>query len=253
MNDVITQNQIKHIKSLHQSKYRQKYNNFIAEGDKIAEEILQNSIYNILGVFATEKWINTNARFASNHKNILTGISQGEMKKISALKTPSNVLLVLEKMPETINYKLMNNGHALYLDNVQDPGNVGTIIRIADWFGISTVVRNRGSADFYNPKVIQATMGSFLNVNLYTSEFEQMTSRVHTTVGAVMSGKNVDSFHWPDKTMLVMGNEGKGIGAPIHQELDQFVTIQGDSNKVADSLNVSIATGILCASMIRPK
>ncbi|MDF1696220.1 MAG: RNA methyltransferase [Saprospiraceae bacterium] len=246
---MITQNQIKYIKSLHQSKFRQKYNNFIAEGDKIAEEILQNNTYKINAVYATEHWLNNNDQFARLHKNILTGISQGEMKKISALKTSSNVLLVLEKLPETINYTLMNEGHAIYLDNVQDPGNVGTIIRIADWFGITTVIRSKGSADFYNPKVIQATMGSFLNVHLFTEEFDQLSSMNHQSVGAAMSGKNVMQFNWPTKTLLVMGNEGKGIQASIHHKLDHFITIDGSSNRIADSLNVGIATGILCAHL----
>jgi len=250
MNDVITHNQIKHIKSLHQSKFRQKYNNFIAEGDKIAEEILQNSIYKIDGIFATDQWIEKHDQFAHANHKLLTGISPAEMKKISALKTPANVLLVLEKRSETINYKLMNQGHALYLDNVQDPGNVGTIIRIADWFGIKTIVRSPGSADFYNPKVIQATMGSFLNVNLYTEEFENMNDIIHQSVGAAMHGIDIHSFSWPQHTLLVMGNEGKGIQASVHQSLDHLVTIKGAENRVAESLNVSIATGILCEKMI---
>ena len=246
---MITHNQLKYIKSLHQSKFRQKYNNFIAEGDKIAEEILQNSIYKIEGIFATEKWINTNDQFARKHKKLLTGIGQGEMKKISTLKTPANVLIVLKKQTETINYKLMNHGHAIFLDNVQDPGNVGTIIRIADWFGIRAVIRNNGSADFYNPKVIQATMGSFLNVNMFSEEFENLELIQHKSIGAAMQGTEIKEFKWPEKSLLVMGNEGKGIAAHIHQELDHLVTISGDSSRVADSLNVSIATGILCASM----
>ncbi len=249
MNDVITHSQIKHIKSLHQSKFRQKYNIFIAEGDKIAEEILQNSLYKINGIYATDKWIKNNDQFVCIHQKLLTGISQGEMGKISALKTPTNVLLVLEKLPESINYKLINEGHALYLDNVQDPGNMGTIIRIADWFGIKTLIRSSGSADFYNPKVIQATMGSFLNVNMYTEEFENLKDIPHESVGAAMNGRSLNEFNWPNKTLLIMGNEGKGIRTAIHQKLDHFVTIRGVAGRVADSLNVSVATGVLCASI----
>jgi len=242
---VISQSQIKHIKSLHQSKFRQKYNIFIAEGAKIAEEILQKSIYKIDGIFATDKWITKNDHLAHSHQNLLTGISQREMKKISALKTPANVLLVLEKQTETINYKLMNQGHAIFLDNVQDPGNVGTIIRIADWFGIKTVIRSPGCADFYNPKVIQATMGSFLNVHLFTEEFENLEESPHESMGASMHGTDLNKFSWPDKSLLVMGNEGKGIQASIHQKLDHHVTIGGSELRVAESLNVSIAAGIL--------
>ncbi len=250
MNDVITHNQIKHIKSLHQSKFRQKYNNFIAEGDKIAEEILQNSIYKIDGIFATDKWIKNNDQLARTHQKLLTGISHGEMSKISPLKTPTNVILVLEKLGETINNKLMNLGHAIYLDNVQDPGNVGTIIRIADWFGIKTVVRSSGTADFYNPKVIQATMGSFLNVNLYTEEFENLGDIPHQSIGAIMNGKPVNEFDWPEKALLVMGNEGRGIRGAIQNQLDYHVAIPGAEGRVADSLNVGIATGILCSRLM---
>lgn len=236
---------------MHQSKFRQKYNIFIAEGDKIAEEILQNPLYKIESIFATEKWINANDHFVSKHKKLLTGISYGDMKKISALKTPTNVLLVLEKQPEIINYTLMNQGHVIYLDNVQDPGNVGTIIRISDWFGIRTVIRNSGCADFYNPKVIQATMGSFLNVNLYSEEFEALDITVHKTIGAAMIGTDSNAFNWPEKSLLVMGNEGKGISASIHQKMDHLVSIKGAKNRVADSLNVSIAAGILCGSLMK--
>jgi len=243
---VITQNQIKYIKSLHQSKFRQKYNNFIAEGDKIAEEILQNSIYKIEGIFATDKWISERESSLQPHQNLLTGISHREMDKISALKTSTNVLIVLEKQPEKINYTLMKRGHAIYLDDVQDPGNVGTIIRIADWFGIGTIIRSGGSADFYNPKVVQATMGSFLNVALYKEEFAQLEKTVHQTVGASMSGADLNSFDWPEPTLLVLGNEGKGIQASIHQRLDHHVTISGSSSRIAESLNVGIAAGILC-------
>lgn len=246
---MITHNQIKHIKSLHQSKFRQKYNNFIAEGEKIAEEILQNSIYKIEGIFATDKWIENNDSLARTHQNLLTGISQNEMGKISALKTPTNVILVLNKLSETINYKLMNSGHVIYLDGVQDPGNVGTIIRIADWFGIKTVIRSSGSADFYNPKVIQASMGSFLNVNLYTEEFDNLDDISHVSVGAIMEGEPSNNFDWPSRTLLVMGNEGRGICGPIQNKLDRFIAIPGDENRVADSLNVSIAAGILCSQL----
>ena len=234
---------------MHQSKFRQKYNNFIAEGDKIAEEILQNSIYKIESIFATEKWHDNNSHFVQKHQNLLTGISQREMDKISALKTSSDILLVLEKCSETINYTLINEGHVLYLDDVQDPGNVGTIIRIADWFGINTIIRSAGSADFYNPKVIQATMGSFMNVNLYSEEFENLDKIPHESVGAVMQGTPLVAFKWPSKTLLVMGNEGKGIGGAIHQKLDHFVSIKGAKSRVADSLNVGIATGILCSGL----
>ena len=171
------------------------------------------------------------------------------MTKISALKTNSPVLIVLEKKSEETDYEKLNSGHAIYLDDVQDPGNLGTIIRIADWFGINTIIRSRGCADFYNPKVVQSTMGSFLNVSLFTESFDELVISNHKTVGAVMHGASISEFSWPEKTMLIMGNEGKGISAPIHQEIDHHVTIPGSESRVADSLNVGMATGILCGAL----
>ena len=246
---MITQNQIKYVKSLHQSKFRQKYNNFIAEGDKIAQEILKNSIYKIEDLFATQEWIDNNPHLEHKHQNLLTGINKKEMQKISALKTPTNVLIVLEKLPQTINYKLMNEGHAIFLDDVQDPGNVGTIIRIADWFGIKSIIRSKGSADFYNPKVVQSSMASFLNVGLYTEDFEHLKLSEHKTVGAAMIGEDIKSFTWPAFSMIVMGNEGKGIQSSIHQQLDHIISIKGSEDRLAESLNVSVATGIICSSL----
>ena len=247
---MITNNQIKFVKSLHQSKFRQKYNNFIAEGDKIAQEILQNSTYKIINIFAAPNWIASNADILKPFSSILIEVLPPEMSKISALKTNSPVLIVLEKLSESIDYTSLNIGHAIYLDDVQDPGNVGTIIRIADWFGIKSIVRSAGCADFYNPKVVQSTMGSFLNVSLFTSDFTNINTENHKTVGAVMHGDSLSSFVWPEQIMLIMGNEGKGISAAIHQEIDHHVTIPGSDSRVADSLNVGMASGILCASML---
>jgi TrmH family RNA methyltransferase len=246
---VITNNQIKFVKSLHQSKFRQKYNNFIAEGDKIAQEILQNESYKLVHIFATKEWIEINAEIVKPYVSILIDILPPDMSKISTLKTKSPILIVLEKVPEPLDYENFNSGNVIYLDDVQDPGNLGTIIRIADWFGVSTIVRSKGCADFYNPKVIQSTMGSFLNVSLFTEEFEEIDITKHKTVGAVMRGTLLSEFKWPSYTMLIMGNEGKGISAAIHQEIDHHVTIPGSESRVADSLNVGMATGILIGSM----
>jgi len=247
MYSVITNNQIKFVKSLHQSKFRQKYNNFIAEGDKIAQEILQISTYKIVHVFALQKWMDENANILRKYAEITVSISKLEMAKISILKTSSPVLIVLEKKNQSLDK--IEDSKVIYLDNVQDPGNVGTIIRIADWFGIKTIIRNSGTADFYHPKVVQATMGSFLGSKLYTSDFDKIDFSNHKTVGAVMHGTKLGEFKWPENTVLVMGNEGKGISAAVHQTIDHHVTIEGSDDRVADSLNVSMATGILCASL----
>lgn len=248
IDSVITNNQIKYVKSLHQRKFRQKYNKFIAEGEKIAEEILRNPTYEISEVYGSSEWIqrNEDSLVASNCEAI--PVYGAAMSKISNLVTASPVLFVLTQKSEEVRGSLPPR--SIYLDDVQDPGNVGTIVRIADWFGVGAVIRSPGSADFHNPKVIQATMGSFLNVALYTCVFEDLELSGRSTIGAAMQGTNLSEIQWPERSMLVMGNEGKGISGAILEKLDHHVTIPGSDTRLADSLNVGMACGILTASMM---
>ncbi len=198
----------------------------------------------VLNVFATAEWLASHQTFLANISGECHEIEAPTMKKISTLSTPSDVLILLKGGRSEINYDIFNAGHAIFLDDVQDPGNVGTIVRIADWFGISTVIRSPGSADFFNPKVIQATMGSFLNVHLPTSDYFTINRSRHKTVGAGMSGLSVNSLSGTEKTLLVVGNESKGLSAEIEKNIDQLYHIEGATGRVADSLNVAIATSI---------
>lgn len=245
---VLTNNQIKFVKSLHQRKFRQKYNKFIAEGEKIAEEILRNPTYEVVEVYASSEWIHRNDSILATSEVEVIAVDEAAMSKISNLVTPSSVLFILTQKSEEIAVSLPPR--CIYLDDVQDPGNVGTIIRIADWFGVDAVIRSSGTADFHNPKVIQATMGSFVNVALYTCAFEDVDLSAMSTVGAAMQGTSLSEMQWPARSMLVMGNEGKGISGPVFQKLDHYVTIPGSDTRVADSLNVGMACGILTASMM---
>ncbi|MEE9439091.1 MAG: RNA methyltransferase [Saprospiraceae bacterium] len=248
---MITNNQIKFVKSLHQNKFRQKYNNFFVEGDKIAQDILKNSLCNILNIFVTPKWHSNNMHLLHRFSNIITIVSDNNMKKISALTSSSPVLIVLTKQSEIVDYTVFNNGNVIFLDGVQDPGNVGTIIRIADWFGIKTVVRSAASADFYHPKVMQSTMGSFLNVTMYTSAYYDLEITQHKTIGAIMNGDSINEFIWPQKSLIVMGNESKGIGESVAEKLDFRITISGAHDRIADSLNVAMAAGIIISTMTK--
>ena len=150
----LSKNKIKYIKSLHLKKFRQKYNNFIAEGDKIAREIIQQQEVEVEAIYATPSWIDTNESALEGLKDKLFNISITDLKRISTLKTPSEVI-VIARQPE-INYDIeeVQNNLNLYLDGVQDPGNLGTILRIADWFGIPYVFFFFFFAELYNPKVI---------------------------------------------------------------------------------------------------
>jgi len=244
---VITNNQIKLVKSLHQRKFRQKYDKFIAEGDKIAQEILQYSIYEVDAIFAFDSWIEENESMLITLQSKIHSVTKSDMSKISALSTPSPVLFTLKRKEEI--FQELDQGNSIYLDGVQDPGNVGTIIRLADWFGFTNVIRSKTSADFYSPKTIQSTMGSFLNVNLTTAEFDELDKKDVQTIGADMHGEVLADKVWSANTLLVMGSEGHGISGPVHQELDGFVSIPGSSSKVAESLNVAMATGIIASHM----
>ena len=247
---MITQNEIKYVKSLAQRKFRQKYNKFIAEGDKICSELLNAGTYRISKVYCTNEWQENHVTVVSLFKEKVTIVTEKELARISQLKSPNQVLLVLELPKIQGNVQDIKEETIIYLDEVQDPGNVGTIIRIADWFGISQVIRSAGTADFYSPKVVQSTMASFANVKLHTVGFRELKDSLssHQSVGAVLGGRDLESFSWPQPAIIVMGNESKGVTPDTLDVLDHQIMIAGSKNRLADSLNVGIATALMCQS-----
>jgi RNA methyltransferase, TrmH family len=241
---VITKAQIKEIKSLHQPKFRQMYNKFIAEGDKVGIEFVKSQKYQIDHIYTTE----LNHDLTTNeHLLPITVIKRAEMEQMSALKTASGLLIVLKTPIESQESLLPKPSKAVYLDGVQDPGNVGTIIRIADWFGIDMVIRSTDSADFYNPKTVQATMGSMVNITLRTMAIEDVVGWNLPIIGTKMDAPSVESSPLPLCGIVVMGSEGRGISPQTIAHLTQEISIPGAKTKVADSLNVGIAAGIICA------
>lgn len=245
---MITQNEIKYVKSLAQRKFRQKYNKFIVEGDKICNELLSVGSYAIEDIYSTNEWANNHVSSLDSFKEKVTIVSDKELGRISNLKTANNVLMVLKLPNEDIVLDMSNA--VIYLDNVQDPGNVGTIIRIADWFGVTNVIRSPGTADFFSPKVVQSTMASFANVVLSTQTIEELKLALpdHRFIGAVLGGKPLRSYQWKKQSVIVMGNESKGVTPHTLSMLDDKVMIEGHQNRLADSLNVGIATSIMCQS-----
>ena len=245
---MISKARIKDIKALHQPKFRQIYNKFIAEGDKVCMELLKKPKYKIDQILITS---GNEAKYEKYLKDSTVEteiISPREMEQISLLKTPSDIFLLLEKLEEDANILLKKGSSIIYLDGVQDPGNVGTIIRVADWFGIGAVIRSEDSADFFNPKVIQATMGSLVNVHLWTSPLQNVKTNNNPVYGTFMDGEDISTVHLPKGAILVMGSEGRGIKTENAHLIDHKITIPGVAGKIAESLNVAIATGIICAS-----
>lgn len=248
----ISKKTISWVRSLQQKKFRQKYNKFIVEGDKIVKEVLSQQKDLIHSVYASASWIETNKSIISVPDHQLFSVSTNEMSRISNLKTPSNALVVLQQTPND-NITLPANGMTLYLDDIQDPGNLGTILRIADWFGIEYVLRSPQTVDLYNPKVLQSTMGAFLRIKSPIISLEEIHQQCpHLPIlGAILNGDNVYSFQEQTvPSILVIGNEGKGISPQNINLLTHKITIPRPVNGGAESLNAAVATGILCGILL---
>jgi TrmH family RNA methyltransferase len=233
---MVSKRQIKIITSLSQKKCRKSTGLFVAEGKKVIDEFL-NSRFELDSLFTTDKNL-----FAADEKVML--ISEIELKKISFLKTP-NKALALFKTSEIVNVDA--EGLIVVLDDVRDPGNLGTIIRLCDWFGVKHLVCSEATVDCYNPKVIQATMGSLTRVNLVYTDLENYLSETQLPVfGAFMDGSNVYKTNLPTDGILVMGNEANGVSESVSKYITQKISIPrfGEIQQT-ESLNVAMATGIL--------
>lgn len=234
---MLSRSESKYIQTLSHKKQRDAEGVFIAEGPKLAEELL-NSNYNIRKIYATQAWLNSNRTLANT---VL--VSEDELQKISNLQTANQVLLLVE-MPSPNSLLNFKNTITIALDGIQDPGNFGTIIRIADWFGIKQVVCSEDCVELYNPKVIQSTMGSFIRVNVsYADLSGTLTNTIVPVYGALLNGEDVTQITKPQEGILVIGNESKGIRENILPLIKNAVSIKKIGG--AESLNAAVATGII--------
>ncbi|WP_299677489.1 RNA methyltransferase [uncultured Tenacibaculum sp.] len=240
----LSKNQIKLINSLRQKKYRKINQLFIAEGIKVVNELLQSSL-KVNTIFATEDY-----ELDEKYVKLTTIISEAELKKITALKTPNKVLGVFH-IPD--GNKANDEGLIVALDAINDPGNLGTIIRLCDWFGVQKLVCSTDTVDCYNQKVIQSTMGSISRVDISYEDLENYikTTSLPTFI-ADMDGENVYTTTLPKEAVLVMGNEANGISESIRAIIQNKLTIPrfGESNQT-ESLNVATATSILISEFKR--
>ncbi|MBR4730532.1 MAG: RNA methyltransferase [Prevotella sp.] len=245
---MISKNQIKYIRQLELKKYRRRENVFVAEGPKVVGDLLRR--YQPIAVYATSEW-----RQETGDRSLVTEISDDELRRISFLQHPQQVL-ALFPIP-TINYPLsiIHSTLSLALDGIQDPGNLGTIIRIADWFGIGTIYCSEDTADAYNPKVVQATMGSIAHVNIVYTDLLKLFDSLppsYPVYGTLLDGEDIYQQPLSNEGIIVMGNEGNGISEAIRQRVNRRLLIpcfrKGDT---AESLNVAIATAITCSEFKR--
>ena len=244
---MLSKAKIKYLQSLQQKKYRLKEKVFLVEGEKIIDEVLRQKLFNVHSIYATETWINQNTSLLTSHEACLTVTPLNGLKKISSLKTPNSVIAVLEMPNYTSLVDKIQTSLNLVLENIQDPGNMGTIIRIADWFGIPHIFCSKGCVDVYNPKVIQASMGGFLRIQVHYVDLEALFQE-HPKLpvyGAVLGGKNAFKQNLNKPSFLLIGNEGKGLTDSIQKQITHKITIPKMGG--AESLNAGVATGILCA------
>lgn len=245
---MLTNKDTKLINSLVKKKFRQKYNKFVVEGVKNIKEVLNSSIC-VEKIYSIDDTFND---FPS--KNI--AISARELNKISHLVTPNTALAVCQIPKET---SINKKGFIIALDDIRDPGNLGTIIRMADWFGIQQIVCSNETVDLYNSKVIQATMGSFVRVQVnYTDLEEFLNSYQNPVLGTFMEGENLYQSTLPDEAVLLMGNEANGISEPLERFVNQKLSIPRMGKlQQTESLNVAMATSIIlgerASTMFRKK
>jgi TrmH family RNA methyltransferase len=244
---MLSKAQIKYIRSLNQQKYRKEHRSFIAEGDKIVREWL-DSTASVQHITAVESWARENEALIAKHPSATFNIvSEQELHSISALKTPNKALITVE-MPE-ITEDLPTTGWSIALENLQDPGNMGTIIRIADWFGIPNIICSENCVDVYNPKVVQSAMGGHLRVKLFEADLSHFISlQKRPVTAATLDGKNLYEFNTFAEAVLLIGNESKGLTTSMINQANHQVTIPRKGG--AESLNAAVSAGILCSSLL---
>ena len=262
---MISKNQIKFIRQLEQKKFRRREGLFVAEGTKVVGDLIAH--YQPHSIFATPDWLAEHASHLSPLTSHLYSVTLDELSRISFQQHPQQVLALFpipntvpelvegQEVPLNSSLFTLHSSLSLALDGIQDPGNLGTIIRIADWFGIETIYCSEDTVDAWNPKVVQATMGSIARVNIiYISLVELIDSLPddYPVYGTLLDGDNIYTQTLTPHGLIVMGNEGNGISLEIRQRVNRRLLIPSYRNDdTAESLNVAIATAITCAEFRR--
>jgi TrmH family RNA methyltransferase len=247
---MISKNKIKYIHSLELKKNRKEENVFVAEGHKLVGDLL--GIFNCKYLAATEEWWSEHPSAKANETAIVT---QEELSKASFLKTPQSVLAIFEQDNIPVDLSVISNSLCLALDDIQDPGNLGTIIRLADWFGIEHIFCSPNTVDVYNPKAIQATMGGIARVKLHYCSLPELISQLGDipVYGTFLNGENMYSKELSSFGLIVMGNEGNGICQEVEKLINNRLYIPNypQDRVTSESLNVAIATSVVCAEFRR--
>lgn len=239
---MVTNNEIKHVRQLHQKKYRQQFGQFLVEGEKLVNELLRSDFVIDQIYFSGELTVHS-----------LTvepiAVSAEHMRRMSTLKTPPGVLAVVQ-IPKRAAQKGYG-GYTVVLDQLRDPGNLGTILRIADWFGVSHVVASEDSVEAFSPKVVQSSMGSIFRIPYHTADLSEwlVEAKASNTpiISAEMSGTELQDFEFPESGVLLMGSESHGVSEPLKLLIDEQITIPRKGG--AESLNVAVAFGVIASRL----
>jgi len=255
---MFTKNQAKLIKSLQEKKNRMELSLFLVEGEKSVSELL-NSDFEIDFILTTTEFFDKYGEKIREKSNSYEIVNQFELEKVGTFATNDAALAVV-KQKLNRHIEIGNNEIVIALDEIKDPGNLGTIIRIADWYGIKNIVASKETVDFYNPKVITATKGSFTRVNIFYTELNDFLSLQKLPIlGAFLDGENIHKTKFPSSGILLMGNESSGVSYELEQLITKKITIPA-YEKVhpndslvgrAESLNVAIATAVILDNWLK--
>lgn len=252
----LTKNIIKEIRSLEQRKGRREQHAWLAEGNKMVGDLLASGAFRCLRLVATESWWKEHSALVNEIEECYL-VSHSEMERVSLLQAPQDVLAVFSDSPIQSSQETIDDSFCILLDEVQDPGNLGTIIRTADWFGVRNIYCAPGTADCFNPKVVQATMSALARVRLHyfaskQEECDWLRSQKGPTYGTFLEGTDIYQTSLKPAGVLIMGNEGRGISPEVASLVSDKILIPSFSpdGEHVESLNVSIATAI-CLSEIK--
>ncbi len=254
---MLSKNQLKFVNSLKQKKFREEHNSFTAEGTKIVSELLHSRI-KVKQVYASADFLN---RISIDKSIESVEVKISELERISSLTSPNEVLAVCEIPSCELNKNELNDKLTLVLDNIKDPGNLGTLIRIADWFGIDSIICSHETADAFNPKVVQATMGSIARIKLHYTDladfFKKNNSDISLPVyGALLEGESIYGKKLTASGFIIIGNESKGISNHLLPYISDKISIPSFSHfksaaGEAESLNAAIAAALICSEFRR--
>lgn len=247
---MLSKNKIKYIRSLELKKNRKEEQVFVAEGHKLVDDLLGH--FSCRLILATPDWLTKHMEVIADE---IVEVSQDELSRVSSLKTPQDVLAIFEQPNYTVDIHVVSDSLCLALDDVQDPGNLGTIIRLADWFGIEHIFCSFGTVDVYNPKTIQATMGALARVKIHYCHLPSLLASLGELpiYGTFLDGENIYAETLSPHGLIIMGNEGNGISPEVASCVNKRLLIPNypPQRETSESLNVATATAIICAEFRR--